>query len=879
MIESRFFSQGLSHSEAKKRLGTFGLNEVQEVSQVSPLRILARQIKGNFLIYLLFAAMIVSALIGEVITSIVILAVIFASSIIGFVQEFKAETAIKALKKMLVPISLVVRDGKICEVETKEIVPGDIIVLRTGEKIPADCEILEEKDLLINESILTGESKEIKKTPVLEGIKSSEQNKLFAGSLITSGKCIARALHTGMNTEFGKIARMISTAEKAHPLQEKLNLISKQASIIALVMAALTFALLLAQNSGETDKQFLIHAMIVAIAIAVSAFPEGLPIVLITTLALGAFKMAKKNAIVNRISIIETLGETTVICSDKTGTITKGEMTVREVFSDNELIKVSGIGFEAEGKFTINGKNADLEGIVFEQFFKTALFCNDARIERKGTDNEYKIIGSATEGALLIMAAKAQKFIEDLKAKRIEELPFNSERKIMSVLCAEGNESFVYAKGAPEIILGNCGFYSSKDGILKFGEEEREKVLAAMHEFSAKKYRVLALAFKEQKRGVLEISEKNMVFAGLVAMEDPPREEVKAALETCKIAGINVKMITGDNKETALEIGKEIGLFGDVLSGEEMDNLTDEELSKIVGGVSFFVRVRPEHKLKIIKALKTNGEVVAMTGDGVNDAPALKEAHIGIAMGKNGTDVSREAADIVLKDDNFATIVKAISEGRTIFLNIRKFVSYQLSCNFAELLIIFLGILLGLPLPLLALQILFMNLVTDDLPALTLGFNPASRDTMRSKPRKNSSILTPQLIAFFLITGVIMVIGSLGVFYYALNVLKLDLTTARTMTLATLILLEIANAFNFRSFRRLFSKTNILSNKSLVYASIISIIATLLVFYTPLNQVFGTIGLSIGQWILPIFVSVGIVLIVDLIKALNRKKKFFPELL
>ena len=869
--------QGLTSKKAKELLKTFGSNEIQEVSKTSILTMLAGQIKSNAIIYLLAIAVIISALIGETITSIVVLAVIAVVVATGFVQEFKAENAVRALRKMMISRSLALRDGKIVEVQSSEIVPGDVLFLRSGEKVPADCIVLEEKELKVSEAILTGESKDVRKKGF--GKKQSEENTVFAGSLITNGKCSAKVIHTGMNTRFGKIAKLISTAEKQHPLHDKINQIAKQMAIIAVIMAFLTLLLLIFQNYGkEYSTKFFIDTLIVAIALAVAAFPEGMPLVLTTTLSLGAFRMAKNNAIVNRLSIIETLGETTIICSDKTGTITTGEMTIKEVFVDEKTLQVSGAGFKAEGSFSENGKKIEAESNAFKAFIKTAVLCNDAIIEREGTDAGYKIIGSTTEGALLIAAAKLQKFKEDFNAERVEELPFNSERKIMSVLCIENNEKTLFCKGAPEIVLQKCDYFISENKIQELHPEERKQIENTLKDFYAKKYRVLALAFKSQKTSE-KIIEKELVFAGLAAMEDPPREEVKKALEACKTAGIKVKMITGDNKDTALEIGKEIGLRGDSLTGEEMDALSDEELAKIVSKISFFVRVRPDHKIRIIKALKANGEIVAMTGDGVNDAPALKEAHVGIAMGKNGTDVSREASDLILKDDNFATIIKAVSEGRTIFANIKKFVAYQLSCNIAELLIIFIGIALGLPLPLLALQILFMNLVTDDLPAITLGFNPATKDTMKTPPRRKSAILTRQTIAFFVLTSFLMLAGTLGIFYYALNFLKLDVETARTMALAALILLEIANAFNFRSFKKPFAKTSILLNKKLVYASIISIIATLAIFYTPLNIAFETRPLSITQWIFPVVSAIAIIIAVDFFKILNARKRILPELL
>jgi len=717
--EGQQMYEGLSSKEAKEKLSEFRLNEIRELIEISPLQILLRQVKNNFIIYILFAAMLISIFVGKTITAYVIFFIIGILIFVGFIQEYRAEKAIKELKQMIVPISILIRDGKQTEVESKYIVPGDIIVLRTGEKIPADCIILEEKELKVNESVLTGESREIKKTAAKNEKNYGKENRVFMGTFITRGKCIGKVIHTGMNAEFGKIAGMISKAEKELPLQIKVNQIAKYMAAIALSTSILT-GVIMTIRSLPFSYDLFIEVLITVIALSVSAFPEGFPVVLIATLAAGAHRMAKKNAIVNRMSIIETLGETTIICADKTGTITKGEMTAKKIVCE-EAFDVGGSGFEATGKITCKGKEVKLQNEpALNLILKASVYCNDSIIERTGNDSEYKIIGSPTEAALLILSAKVGIFKEDLKGKRIEEIPFSSERKMMSVLCEEEHGKQVYAKGAVETIIRKCQFIQKKDKISRLTQNEKKKILETNSKLTIDSYRTLALAYKKTNSSKSSLEEE-LVFLGLIGMEDPPREEVKNAIKTCKTAGIGVKMITGDNKETAMSISKAVGISGEILEGEDLDKITDEELTKIVKKTAIFARVRPEHKLRIVKALKENGEIVTMTGDGVNDAPALKEAHIGVAMGKNGTAIAREASDLTLKDDNFSTIVTAISEGRNIFSNIRKFITYQLSCNYAELIIIFLGILLGFPLPLIALQILFMNIVTDDLPAITLG--------------------------------------------------------------------------------------------------------------------------------------------------------------
>ena len=862
--------KGLSQKEASRKLKEYGPNEIKELIHISPFQILLRQIKKNFIIYLLFVAALLSFFVGKSVTGYAIFGVIIVVTLVGFFQEYRAEKAIKALKQMIMPISIVMRNGKEIEVPSREIVPGDVVVLRTGEKIPADCLVLEEKELRLNESILTGESQEIKKFTARNEKDYKKENLIFMGTHIVNGKCIAKVLHTGMNTEFGKIAGMISKAEKELPLQKKVNNIAKYLVFVAVTVSVLTGSIMLIRSAPFSYDLF-VDVLIVVIALSISAFPEGFPVVLISTLASGAYRMAKKNAIVNRMSIIETLGETTVICADKTGTITMGEMSVKQIFCDDKLFDVTGVGYEAGGEFIQNNKKIDIQkNIPLKLLLKTAVLCNDAKIERKGTDKEYNIRGTPTEASLLVMAAKGGIFREDLKFTRKEEIPFSSERKMMSVLCRERGKNFVYSKGAPEILINKCRFMQKGDKIIELDKKEKEKILDFNKKFTLRKFRVLALAYKETPSFERNHFENDLVFLGLVAIEDPPREEVKEAIKTCKDAGIDIKMITGDNKETAIEIAREIGLEKrGILIGEEIDKLTEDELSKIVNKVTIFARVRPEHKLRIVEALKQNGEIVTMTGDGVNDAPALKEAHIGVAMGKNGTDVTREVADLTLKDDNFATIVFAVKEGRTIFNNIQKFITYQLSCNYAELFIIFFGILIGLPLPLLALQILFMNLVTDNLPAISLGFNLSSSDVMKTKPRRKSNILNKNLIILLIIAGTIMGLLTLGVFYFTLNVLKQDIMVARTTALVTLIFFEIANAFNFRSFRKGVLNRSPFVNKYLVYASIISIMATLAIVYTPLNRIFETVQISLFNFLIAVGVSLSIVIVFDVLKAVK----------
>ena len=847
---------GLTSAEAAKRLREHGRNEIRELVHTSALRILLSQVRKNFVLYLLFGAVVISLLVGKTITAYTILGVIAAVIAVGFFQEYKADKSIKALKRMIISTTPVIRDGKETIISSAELVPGDIIMLKAGDRVPADCLLIDAIELRTNEAVLTGESHEIKKSG------KTKENQLYMGTYVINGKCKASVVRTGMQTEFGKIAGMISSAEKEMPLQAKVNKIAKYIAIVAIFFSIATGLIMISRGWPVTDV-VIIEVLIVVIALSVSAFPEGFPVVLISTLATGAHRMARKNAIVNRMSIIETLGETTVICADKTGTITKGEMTVRHVFCDNKMFDVSGIGYETGSVFLKKRKMKRGDNITLDLLMKSAVLCNDASL---AAGREYAVTGTPTESALMVLGAKAGIFAEDIASERKSETSFSSERKMMSVLCKEGGSFFTYAKGAPEVMLKKCGHIHKNGKIRKMTAKDRKEMLELNRKLASGGLRVLCIAFKQSKPD--EKPGNNLVFLGLAAMEDPPRKEVRNAIKLCRKAGIDVKMITGDSRDTAVSIGHEIGLTGEVMSGEEIDALTDKRLLEVVKRISIFVRVRPEHKMRIVAALKANGEVVTMTGDGVNDAPALKEAHIGVAMGKNGTDVSREVADITLKDDNFATIVAAVAEGRTIFSNIRKFITYQLSCNYAELLILFLGVLVGLPVPLIALQILFMNLVTDNLPAITLSFNSSSPDIMQRKPRKKSGILDRQLIKLILIAGTVMGIVTLGVFYASLEA-GLSLAEARTAALLTLIFFEIANAFNFRSFRKLVLNRSPLVNKHLVVASVISLIATFMIIYSPINVLFETAPLGTFSLLTALAASLSIVLVFDALKLIN----------
>ncbi len=868
---------GLTKKEAENNLSKYGVNEIKDVSKKSPFKILLRQIKNNFIFYLLFLAMIVSFFVGKTTTAYVIFFVIIITIGTGFFQEYRAEKAVQALKNMIMPISIVIRDGKEQEIPSREIVPGDVLVLRSGEKIPADCLIIEESELIVNESSLTGESKEIRKI-VTKLTNYKEENMVFMGTFVLKGRCIAKVLHTGMNARFGKISEMISSAEKELPLQEKLNKISKYMAFVAIFFSVITGLFMILSNPA--GEGIYVEALILMIALSVSAFPEGLPVVLITCLSYGAHKMAKNNAIVNRLSVIESLGETTVICTDKTGTITRGEMTVNKVYSGGYMFEVSGAGYNAEGFISLNSKKIILEKYkTLNLLLQSAVICNDASIQRTGEDMQFKTIGSPTESAMLVLASKAELYKDDIEFSRIVEIPFDSSTKIMATLNKMNGEKVVFAKGAPEFLLKKCKFIQKDNGVFRLTERERKDILEINKRMSSSALRTIAFAYKYSKTDRKSSLIEDLIFTGFTGIRDPPRAEVKEAIRVCHGAGIKVKMITGDNMETAIAIANEVGLHGESMTGEDLDNLSDEELSDIVSGTVIFARVRPDHKLRIVKALKSIGEIVTMTGDGVNDAPALKEAHIGVAMGLYGTDVSRSVSDLTLKDDNFATIVSAIREGRGIFNNIRKFTGYILSCNYAELSILFMGVLLspifGWQIPLiLAIQILFMNLVTDDLPAITLSMTPYSQDIMNEKPRIKEPIINKKIFLVSLLSGLLMMLVSLLVFYVEFNILGASIDKARTVALLTLILLEIANAYNFLSYKREVFFGTLFANKYLTLASAISIIATFIIIYTPANIIFGTVPIGSVEWLVGLGASFFIIIVSNIVKKINNQGKY-----
>ncbi|MFP3984415.1 MAG: cation-translocating P-type ATPase [Candidatus Bathyarchaeia archaeon] len=852
---------GLTEEEAKRRLEKYGPNELREAKRVTALQIFLNQFKDVFVIMLIIATAI-SFAVGETTDALTIAAIVVLNAIVGFVQEYRSEKAMEAMKKLTAPKARLIRNGKEVMVPAKEVVPGDIILLEAGDRVPADSRLIETVELKTDEAVLTGESTQVEKgTGVVEedAPVSEKRNTLFTATYVTYGRGKAVATATGMKTEFGKIAEMVQTIEATEtPLKLKLENFAKKLGIIIVIAC---IAIFLLELFAPARPGTLLDSFIVAVALAVSAVPEGLPAVVTVALALGARELAKRNAIIRKLASAETLGATTVIASDKTGTLTKGEMTIRKIFTNDKIIDVTGVGYKAEGKFLLDSEPLDAqENKNLNLLLSASALCTNASYDGE------KVLGDTTEGALIVAAAKAgiAKNKLEKKTPRVHEIPFTSERKRMTTIHKTPNGKLLaYMKGAPEVILNRCTKIIKNQDTKKITKNQKQKILEINEQMATDALRVLGIAFKELtdiNTEDLELGkteelnkqiENNLIFIGLIGMIDPPRDEAKEANNLCRQAGIKTVMITGDHKLTAVAVAKEIGITKGnpddrVLTGTELDAMSDEEFEKIVEDVKVYARVAPEHKLRIVKALKKRGEIVAMTGDGVNDAPALKQADIGVAMGITGTDVTKEASDMVLADDNFATIVKAVEGGRTIYDNIRKFSFFLLRCNFDELALIGTFAMLGLELPLTAGMILWLNLVTDGGPALALTMDPPEKDVMQRPPRNPKEGVLHGRFASIIATFTLQFILTGGLFYWQYYMLPGPLTEhklaeARTMAFIRATLQELFVVWNCRSEKRNAFKVGFLSNKFLLVAVIASAALTMIV---PFVGLFGTVVLD-----------------------------------
>jgi P-type Ca2+ transporter type 2C len=879
--------QGLTREEAERRLAQFGPNELAEKGENPPWMLFLEQFKSFLIIILLVAAIVsgVLALLGEgdILDPILIVIIVFFAAGLGFVQEYRSEKAMEALKQMAAPTATVIREGEEKEIPARELVPGDIILLETGDRIPADTRLIEAVNLKIGEAPLTGESVAVDKmTQIIPGDVpvADRRNMAYTGTTVVYGRGKAIVTGTGMATEFGKIAVMLQEVKAPPtPLQVNLDRTGKWIGIGALVLCCVLAGLGIMRGHG------ILEMFIWGVALAVAAVPEALPAVVTISLALGMQRMVKRHALLRHLPAVETLGCTTFICSDKTGTLTQNELTLRKIYVNDKIIDVGGVGYEPKGNFYLNGTALipqDEPHLL--RLLEAGMLCNDSHLTN--INGVWQVKGDPTEGALVVVGAKAGIKREELTHPRISEVPFSSERKRMTTIHDTPQGKVAYSKGAPEVILSTCTPIYAGGIERELTEQDRKRILQVNQEMAAGALRILGLSYKslpgkKYASGVVEGVEEEMVWLGLVGMIDPPREEVKQAVALCQQAGIESVMITGDHKLTAEAIAKELGILEEkdtALSGSELDKLTQAELSNVVERVKVYARVSPAHKMRVVEALQAKGHVVAMTGDGVNDAPALRKADIGIAMGITGTDVSKEAGAMILTDDNFASIVAAVEEGRGVFSNIKKYLMYLLSSNIGEILLmagaILFGPLIGLPygaIPLIAIQILYVNLATDGLPALALSVDPRDPDIMRQKPRRRGQgIFTKPVVTLMVIGGIWSCLVNLGIFKWALDAGR-GMWEAQGLCFLTLVIIQFFKAYNFRSDRKSIFKVGMFKNKWLNLAICWEAMLLLIIIYTPfLQESFRTFSLSAFDWMLVILLAGTIFPVLEISKAVLR---------
>jgi len=872
-IEKRelVYDRGLSSIEAKKRLETHGLNALSAKKGTSAIKIIISQFT-DFMVLVLLGATAISIFMGEMTEAITIIAIVILNASLGFVQEYRTEKTLEALKNLAAPTARIIRDSEIVVIPAEQIVPGDVLILEAGDRVSGDGDIVWESNLYVDESLLTGESVPCEKKPgnfYGEG-GVAPKNRVYMGTVVTSGRGKAIVTSTGMLTEMGKIADMIQNIEEEQtPLQRKLDHLGK------FIVLGCILICVIVTITGILRGEPVFTMLLAGISLAVAAIPEGLPAVVTIALALGVQRMLKRNALIRRLPAVETLGCANVICSDKTGTLTQNRMTVRRILSGDNSYDVVGESDSAKGGYELNDREIEvIKAKPLALTLEIGALCNDARlVSKKENDTSYlqrfkdkvtktekfSFYGDPTEGAILIAAAKAGiiKSKLDLEYKRIDEIPFDSDRKCMSVICAnQKGDIGVYSKGAPDVIIQKCSKVLTNRGVNELTPTIRKQILRSNELMASEALRVIGVAYKSIVQGVFDKNkvESELVFVGLIGMIDPPRKEAVEAVSKCRLAGIKPIMITGDHRLTATSIAKEIGIFSEgdlVLTGEELDKMTVEDLMEVADRTSVYARVSPKHKLMIVSALKSKGNIVAMTGDGVNDAPAVKEADIGVSMGITGTDVTKEASSMILMDDNFATIVSAVEEGRVIYSNIRKFIRYLLSCNIGEVLTMFIGMMLGMPLPLLPVHILLVNLVTDGLPAMALGVEPADDDIMRSQPRGSTdNIFSHGLLNLILFRGIFIGLCTLAVFTSILYFTS-NLAAARTGALVTLVATQLIHVFECKSEFKSIFEIKFFNNIPLILAVSCSLATILSVVYIPaLAKMFNTVPLTLTEWLL-----------------------------
>jgi Ca2+-transporting ATPase len=864
---------GLASSDAAQRLATHGPNELRAAARTPAWRTFAAQFE-NVLILILLAATAVSGFLGHTLEAVVITVIVFFAVLLGFIQEYRAGRALDALREMAAPVARVLRDGLEAVVPARELVPGDVIVLRTGDRVPADGRVLEAINLSIDEAALTGESAPVDKTvdPIEDerAPVADRRNMTYAGTLVSRGRGHVLVVATGMSTEFGRIAQMVETVEAGRtPLQVNLDRLGATLGKAALAIVAVVVIVGLARGLPVIDM------LLFGIALAVAAVPEALPAVVTISLAIGLRRMVKRNALVRRLPIVETLGSTSVICSDKTGTLTRNEMTVRQLFVDGQLLELTGAGYEPTGDVLHEGRSLEPSAGV-RALLRASVLSSDARLVSH--EGRWRIEGDPTEGALVVAAQKVGMAADALNAEepRTGEIPFSSERRRMTTVheARQGAGSAAYSKGAAEDVLASCTSHLRSGQDHPLDEPDREAIRSMERRMAAEGLRVLAIA---RKRGAsLEDAERGMTLLGLVAMMDPPRDEAKAAVHTCRDAGIHAVMITGDHPLTASKIAAELGILQNhrAITGRDLEAMSDADLHRDVAEISVYARVSPADKLRVVNAWQGRGQVVAMTGDGVNDAPALKKADVGIAMGIAGTDVSKEAAGMTLLDDNFATIVAAVEEGRIVFGNIKKYLMYLLSCNVGEIVLLAGAVIAGLPMPLTAVQILYVNLATDGLPALALAVDPPEPDLMRRGPRDpRVGIFTRPVVIMLVTAGVWSALVNAALFTWLMRAGR-PLEQVMAMTFVTLVLVQFFNAYNCRSDRHSIGRS-LLANKWLNLAVVWELLLLVTIAYVPfLQRAFGTFAFSPGDWGLMVAFAASIVPVVETVKWMARRGWF-----
>jgi len=847
---------GLTKEEAKKRLEEFGYNKIAEKKNFSVLILFFRQFY-DFLTLLMFVSTLIAFFVNKIPTAIAVGIIVVINVILGFAMEYKSEQSLMALKKMLVPKARVIRDEKEQLIDFALIVPGDIIIIEEGKKIAADARIIEESNLKVDESPLTGESVPVQKYA---------DKMVFLGTTAVTGHGKAVVIATGKKTEFGKIAQSLSEIkEPLTPLQKQVTKLSKLISFIGLILAALVLTL------GQLQGIYFLSPdqLILALSIFISVVPAGVLVVMTLTLAIGIQRMAKEKTIIKRLSSVETLGSTQIICTDKTGTLTENKMTAKKIWTGGQFFEI-GDSFDVK-----QSKDADF-------LIKAGVICNSATVH-KNKKGEWDILGDPTEASLLVLGEKAGYTENNVKSKGkvLKEFSFEQALRRRAAVFEENGEISFFSVGSPENILEISTFYLKDEKSLMLDEKSKEEIKKVFLSLAADGYRIIGLASKKittQEEYLRERLEKKMIFLGLVVLYDPPRPEVRNAIQECKNAGIRVVMITGDNELTALAIAKEVGLVEKeekVIKGEDIEKYNDKELLEIVNSYNIFARTKPIDKLRIVEAFQRQGKIVAVTGDGVNDAPALKEANIGAAMGIRGTDVSKEAADMIIVDDNFASISKAVKEGRTIYDNIKKFIKFLLTANAIEAPLIITAIFLGTSMPIMPLHILWINFVTDSMPAVTLGVEPGSKDVMKRKPRSPKEHILKGTAPFIIFASFLGYIFALGIFKWFYNPTLNNLIFAQTMTFTFIVIYKLFLTFSCRSKRETIFQLGFLSNKKMVWAVIFSFILQIIVIYSPfMQELFITTALNFSNWLIVFFFAITGFLLIEGKKYLFAYVKF-----